>query len=628
MKTTSRKSSEALNTMAMAAPPGSASKTRPDPPGRIKNWSISRTASDIGNSASKMPRSLFVSVVILAAVISNLTFSAFTSTKKSNFIFATEIDRALQLRGNNSTPTPAPVSLTQVMTMDDVEIDEGEDDDTPVKLQLTAQLVAEVTKPPAKEQTKPHAAKSLAASTNSSKNKKTQQTTIHDINKEAPYAHLKDGAFIHLGKTGGSTLAGLLRDGCHSFLPHPCENHPIIDSDQETQASLKTPHYYHIPDFIMLPFHPVREFYIVTLRDPLERTKSAFVYSHPKNDKTLKLHDRGWQRVLKMNKWDMDKVMQCFPTLEQFVQNIGDGNAYRNFEYPWLPKQRMILFQDNCTNFARAAMNHRIKPMVHLEWNLEHIYESMNAAWNQTVIFATRQEHMAQDWQSLNHMLGETKDTTKFWPEKKVRDVSKVQLPVPNELSEEGRVQLCRALRGEYQRYVEYLFASVNLSPQDRQDSLEFAKKSCGDQLDFLNAKDPLAAVLANPDHTPQPEATVPKGSHLPNKAKANATVKKSAYTMPTGSPSTALSSSKHAEPNESAAYAHLKTGAFIHLSQTGGDILSGFLKYGCHSFMPKPAQQGTYPQRNHCLHQNETILHIPDFHRLPHNRTNDFYTV
>jgi hypothetical protein len=36
--------------------------------------------------------------------------------------------------------------------------------------------------------------------------------------KQSPHG----GAFIHMGKTGGSAISLLLRNGCHSFLPHPC----------------------------------------------------------------------------------------------------------------------------------------------------------------------------------------------------------------------------------------------------------------------------------------------------------------------------------------------------------------------------------------------------------------------
>ena len=36
--------------------------------------------------------------------------------------------------------------------------------------------------------------------------------------EEAPVG----GAFVHVGKTGGSTLAGFLRNACHSYIPKPC----------------------------------------------------------------------------------------------------------------------------------------------------------------------------------------------------------------------------------------------------------------------------------------------------------------------------------------------------------------------------------------------------------------------
>lgn len=47
------------------------------------------------------------------------------------------------------------------------------------------------------------------------------------------------GAFVHIGKTGGSTISKLLRNGCHAVYPKPCRN--ITD---ETIVS-KLVDYYH-----------------------------------------------------------------------------------------------------------------------------------------------------------------------------------------------------------------------------------------------------------------------------------------------------------------------------------------------------------------------------------------------
>jgi hypothetical protein len=52
------------------------------------------------------------------------------------------------------------------------------------------------------------------------------------------------GAFVHMGKTGGSALSILLRNGCHSWMAHPCRN-----ITNETIASELIESYYHVPDF-------------------------------------------------------------------------------------------------------------------------------------------------------------------------------------------------------------------------------------------------------------------------------------------------------------------------------------------------------------------------------------------
>ena len=49
------------------------------------------------------------------------------------------------------------------------------------------------------------------------------------------------GAFVHLEKTGGSTLSLLLRNGCHSYMPKPCRE--VVG--KESAASKRVESYYH-----------------------------------------------------------------------------------------------------------------------------------------------------------------------------------------------------------------------------------------------------------------------------------------------------------------------------------------------------------------------------------------------
>jgi hypothetical protein len=95
------------------------------------------------------------------------------------------------------------------------------------------------------------------------------------------------GAFLHIGKTGGSTLSHLLRHGCHSWAPKPCQ----IPANETYISQLST--YYHVPDFKKLN-KTAYSFYTISLRDPLERTLSAFTYSHPANQRA-----RGRRRISK-----------------------------------------------------------------------------------------------------------------------------------------------------------------------------------------------------------------------------------------------------------------------------------------------------------------------------------------
>ena len=51
-------------------------------------------------------------------------------------------------------------------------------------------------------------------------------------------------AFVHVGKSAGSTASLMLRNGCHSWVPKPCH----LNITNETELSKQTQLYYHVPD--------------------------------------------------------------------------------------------------------------------------------------------------------------------------------------------------------------------------------------------------------------------------------------------------------------------------------------------------------------------------------------------
>ena len=68
-------------------------------------------------------------------------------------------------------------------------------------------------------------------------NPQNKHDTIQNATQRTP-----SGAFVHIGKTAGSSLSMLLRNGCHSFVPKPCREIPAAE---ESMASKLVESYYH-----------------------------------------------------------------------------------------------------------------------------------------------------------------------------------------------------------------------------------------------------------------------------------------------------------------------------------------------------------------------------------------------
>lgn len=186
------------------------------------------------------------------------------------------------------------------------------------------------------------------------------------------------GAFIHLGKSGGSTLSKFLKNGCFSFVPKPCNevpnlrqikggHHPIF---KENPLSLLTT-YFHTPDFRALinqrlkrmPTYselPDYSFYTFTSRDPYDRAISAFLYTMPNKQLVNRLKREQEQQKRKSNKDSIDKditlkrikkiklelkstgvneAYKCFPTLDSFALALGTKPTDYNSNINWIRRR-------------------------------------------------------------------------------------------------------------------------------------------------------------------------------------------------------------------------------------------------------------------------------------------------
>jgi len=269
---------------------------------------------------------------------------------------------------------------------------------------------------------------------------------------------------VHVGKTGGSTLSGFLANGCHSWVPKPCNVLP-----NETAIS-KLSTYYHVPDFHMLP-KTKHNAYVITVRDVFTRTVSAFLYHHPENLKYY--HVRMNPKMRRQG----PIAYKCFPTLESFAGLLQRGNS-TDCDYPYTEKDVVI---DNCSELACAALHGKVHHFTHLFYSYRHVFERMPLpdAASHRKWYVIRNEHLWDDWFDVNERLGDPSDGPRDPPTYTARNVTGLKLPVTREISDARRDQLCKAVETEYEAYFSILKLADNVDEYDLEEALEVAEKNC-----------------------------------------------------------------------------------------------------------------------------------------------------
>lgn len=311
------------------------------------------------------------------------------------------------------------------------------------------------------------------------------------------------GAFVHMGKTGGSAISLLLRNGCHSWMPHPCRD--ILPANQETIASRLIQSYYHSPDFPFLQ-QSHHDFYSISIRDPLSRFISAFCFEHLQN----RLARR--EELLKGKNWKYDDLYVCFPTLERYVSYLQGMQNSTDFNYPYKKNQVVV---DSCRDLARASFHGHVRPYIHLYFNYQRI-QSFIPDFFLANIYVMRQEHLWDDWKSFNQVLlaktrlqqnpnnqhdhhdhDDNDNSIVIIPQQQNLEVVRnltgaaIHQPVTRDLSPEGYRILCHALEREYQAYFAFLARAQNLQPLDVQETIQRARTKCPNLPNPLSTSSP-----------------------------------------------------------------------------------------------------------------------------------------
>lgn len=274
---------------------------------------------------------------------------------------------------------------------------------------------------------------------------------------------LHTAGFVHIGKTGGSTISTLLRNGCTSFVGGSCRN-----ITHETVVSKYVEHYYHVPDFWRLP-ETKHEAFIISIRDPFDRSVSSLLYHHPRNAEVYQL------RQTKKQLYYGPLAYSCFPTLEDFAQ-LMEGSSI-NCNYPY--HQRDVV-ADDCTGLACAVLHGKVRLFSHLFFNYRNIVYTKLPMEPQRKIYVLRQEYLWDDWRQVNKLLGQTEEVVvPRDSSKNLRNISGIALPVSRDISVDGRQKLCMALTTEFEAYFKLLVPALNIKQAEFEKSLKIAEANC-----------------------------------------------------------------------------------------------------------------------------------------------------
>lgn len=256
----------------------------------------------------------------------------------------------------------------------------------------------------------------------------------------------KHVCFAHIGKTGGSTIGCSLGFHLHcrrSFMREGVL--PLYTTNIMHNGMDDCP--YHMP------------YYLFTVRNPLRRIQSAYLYDRPidPNDKRKKQH-----RQFKL-------YLDCpFWTLERLATKglAKDGNA-----------------TDVCKERAVRSIQGMERHGYHLFYNYRRLVKETQVTGGedaQSQVLVIRNERMVKDWNSLEQLLS---DGTSNVTVTEFRHTNPAPLWKKNSedgnLSERAREILCRYLCEEIQVYKWILFQAVNLDEKDFLESMRELRETC-----------------------------------------------------------------------------------------------------------------------------------------------------
>eukprot|EP00571_Detonula_confervacea_P002046 CAMPEP_0172323216 /NCGR_PEP_ID=MMETSP1058-20130122/48176_1 /TAXON_ID=83371 /ORGANISM="Detonula confervacea, Strain CCMP 353" /LENGTH=379 /DNA_ID=CAMNT_0013039169 /DNA_START=11 /DNA_END=1147 /DNA_ORIENTATION=+ len=282
-------------------------------------------------------------------------------------------------------------------------------------------------------------------------------------------------AFLHIGKSGGSTISLLLRNGCMTAVDadaKPCEANRWLQNPgqtRETIASQRIQFYLHTPHVEsgkMAEYYKRVSSVVVVARDPLERFVSAFLCRHPRNidatrNRNVRIRKRAEREGVEPPIWakqvwgggdvEMDQVyraayMGCYPNVEELANCAASPSPSESDKASEIYTTRIRWVKRgshskeislNCRDICQGIVSGENKYVHHVRFNYEAFLKDLPP---ENEIFVIRTMQLWQDWVDVNNMLGSNRNVEV--PNKGSDEYvinARGSLPIRNNLSDHGR---------------------------------------------------------------------------------------------------------------------------------------------------------------------------------------------
>mmetsp|Transcript_16803 Transcript_16803/g.30465 ORF Transcript_16803/g.30465 Transcript_16803/m.30465 type:complete len:428 (-) Transcript_16803:184-1467(-) len=244
--------------------------------------------------------------------------------------------------------------------------------------------------------------------------------------------------YVHVGKTAGSSI------GCALGFCLRCQDDKQYLPGRLPKSATHVFHkgVYDCPN--------TADFYLIVVRDPLARSRSAFVYGRP--------DEHGQSAERKRWKYIKQFYSDCpFSTANELASMGLTDNGEAT---------------DECKQRARDMLRGLVRYEDHMFFNYQYYLESIPHKSNILVI---RTEHMEEDWNNIELRLGGTPGTNLTFP----HDNSQPKEARDSVLGDDERMLLCHELCVEIQTYKLMLRNALNIDQTQYNTSMEALQASC-----------------------------------------------------------------------------------------------------------------------------------------------------